>query len=171
MQFDFLGYTFRPRFAQSRVGKRFTAFTPAMSRSSATAIRQTVRKWRLNLRSAASLGTLATWYWPEIRGWIGYYCRFHRSAFGVVSKHIDAALVRWAMRKYKRLRGHKQRATAWLAAKRQQDPCLFPPLGSAESVDGWSNGSSVNREVHAGFCEQLGVRSPWLTQPFSHRPV
>ena len=126
VQFDFLGYTFRPRFAQSRVGKRFTAFIPAMSRSSATAIRQTVRQWRLNLRSDASLETLATRYSPEIRGWIGYYCRFHRSAFGVVSKHIDAALVRWAMRKYKRLRGHKQRATAWLAAKRQQDPYLFP---------------------------------------------
>jgi RNA-directed DNA polymerase len=126
VQFDFLGYTFRPRFAQSRVGKRFTAFTPAMSRSSATAIRQTVRQWRCNLRSDASLETLATRYSPEIRGWIGYYCRFHRSAFGVVSKHIDAALVRWAMRKYKRLRGHKKRATAWLAAKRQQDPYLFP---------------------------------------------
>jgi RNA-directed DNA polymerase len=126
VQFDFLGYTFRPRFAQSRVGARFTAFTPALSRSSATAIRQTVRQWRLNLRSDASLEELATRYSPAIRGWIGYYCRFHRSAFGVVSKHIDAALVRWAMRKYKRLRGHKKRATTWLAAKRQQDPYIFP---------------------------------------------
>jgi len=58
VQFDFIGYTFRPRFAQSRVGKRSTAFSPAMSRSSAKAIRQTVRSWRLSLRSDASLDDL-----------------------------------------------------------------------------------------------------------------
>ncbi len=130
VQFDFLGYTFRPRFAQSRVGKRFTAFTPAMSRSSAKAIRQTVRSWRWSLRSDASLEQLATWYSSAIRGWIGYYCRFHRSAFGVVSKHIDAALVRWAMRKYKRFRGHKKRATQWIAAARRQNPRMFPHWSS-----------------------------------------
>ena len=126
VQFDFLGYTFRPRFAQSRAGKRFTTFSPAMSRLSVTSIRQTVRGWRLNLKSDVSLEMLATRYSPVIRGWIGYYCRFHRTAFGVVSKHIDAALVRWAMRKFKRLRGHKKRATTWLATKRQESPYLFP---------------------------------------------
>ena len=30
VQFDFLGYTFRPRCEQSRVGNRFTAFSPAI---------------------------------------------------------------------------------------------------------------------------------------------
>jgi len=126
VQFDFLGYTFRPRLAQSRVGNRFTAFTPAMSRTAAKAIRQRVRRWRVSLRSDASIEELAAWYSPAIRGWIGYYCRFHRSAFGVISKYIDAALVRWAMRKYKRFRGHKKRAREWLTAKRRHHPTLFP---------------------------------------------
>ena len=44
VQFDFLGYTFRPRLAQSRIGKRFTAFSPAMSRLAAKAIQQRVRR-------------------------------------------------------------------------------------------------------------------------------
>lgn len=126
VQFDFLGYTFRPRSAWSRAGRRFTSFSPAISRSAATAIRQTVRGWRLRLKSSASLEDLARWYSPVIRGWIGYYCRFYRSAFKVIVGHLDEALVRWAMRKYKRFRGHKVRAAIWLAAKRRDNPALFP---------------------------------------------
>jgi len=30
-------------------------------------------------------------------------------------------------------------------------------------VCGWNDGSPVNREVRAGFCEKLGVRFPRLT--------
>ncbi len=126
VQFDFLGYTFRPRFAESRAGARFTAFLPAMSRSAAKSIRQQVRGWRPSLRSEASLEELAHWYSPAIRGWIGYYCRFYRTAFVVIGKHLDAVLVRWAMRKFKRFRGHAKRARTWLAAERQRRPDLFP---------------------------------------------
>ncbi|MFQ5705777.1 MAG: group II intron reverse transcriptase/maturase [Gemmatimonadales bacterium] len=136
VQFDFLGYTFRPRKAVGRAGVIFTSFAPAMSRDAATSIRQTVRGWRVGLRSHASLEDLAHWYSPAIRGWIGYYCRFHASAFAVVSNHLDAALVRWAMRKFKRFRGHRERAISWLAAKRQRRPSLFPHwrLGGAKTV-------------------------------------
>ncbi len=126
VQFDFLGYTFRPRFAESRAGDRFTAFLPAMSRSAAKSIRQQVRRWRPSLRSDASLEELAQWYSPAVRGWIGYYCRFYRTAFVVICKHLDAVLVRWAMRKFKRFRGHEKRTRTWLAAERQRCPDLFP---------------------------------------------
>jgi RNA-directed DNA polymerase len=30
-QFDFLGYTFRPRLARSKTGKKFVSFLPAVS--------------------------------------------------------------------------------------------------------------------------------------------
>ena len=170
VQFDFLGYTFRPRCAQSRVGKRFTAFSPAMSRSAAKAIRQRVRRWRPSLRSDASLEELASWYSPAIRGWIGDYCRFHRSVFGVIAKHIDAALVRWAMRKYKRLRGQQKRARDWLTATMPALPDSIPALGSCGHEYGWNNGSPVSREVHAGFCEQLRVRFPRLAHPYTCMP-
>ena len=36
-------------------------------------------------------------------------------------------------------------------------------LAVVELVFGWNNGSPVSREVHAGFCEKLRVRSPRLT--------
>ena len=133
IQFDFLGYTFKPRKAINRSGRLFTSFSPGISRASAKSIRQTVRGWRLGLKSHASLKDLARWISPRMRGWIGYYCRFNASAFYVVADHLDAALVRWAMRKYKRFRGHKERAIEWLSAARQTQPDLFPHWSSADA--------------------------------------
>jgi RNA-directed DNA polymerase len=126
IQFDFLGYTFRPRPVRSRKGVIFTGFGPAMSRNAATSIRQTIRRWRPSHWSDVPLEELSRWYSPAIRGWMNYYCCFQRSTFKVIADHLDDVLVRWAMRKYKRLRGHKTRAREWLTAKRRQQPSLFP---------------------------------------------
>jgi RNA-directed DNA polymerase len=40
IQFDFLGYTFRPSRSKDRYGRVFVNFTPAISRSAVKAIRQ-----------------------------------------------------------------------------------------------------------------------------------
>jgi RNA-directed DNA polymerase len=125
VQFDFLGYTFRPRTLKNRHGELFTSFAPAMSRSAAKSIRQKVRRWRLHSKSMHSLEALAEMINPTVRGWIGYFCRYHQWSFGRIERHLDIAIVRWAMRKYKRLRGHKKRTHAWLAAKRGTKPSLF----------------------------------------------
>lgn len=126
VQFDFLGYTFRPRVARNRrSGCLFTTFTPAMSRGAMRSIRQSVRGWRLHLRSETSLSALAEWMAPRVRGWIGYYGRFRASAFQAISRHLDRMLIRWAMRKYKRLRAHRRRAWAWLDKMKTERPDLF----------------------------------------------
>jgi RNA-directed DNA polymerase len=123
--FDFLGYTFRPRRVVDRFGRAFTGFTPALSRVSMVSMRQTMRRWRLSLRSEWSLQALAKKMAPRVRGWMAYYCRFRGSAFQVIAEHLDRIIVRWAMRKYKRLRGHKTRAFAWLERVRRRTPDLF----------------------------------------------
>ena len=41
-----------------------------------------------------------------LQGWINYYGRFYKSMLYPVLRHINEYLVRWAMRKYKRLRRH-----------------------------------------------------------------
>src|SRR5712692_6191103 len=46
--FDFLGYTFRPRSASNRNGKRFVSFLPAVSNTAAKRMRRSVRRWRLH---------------------------------------------------------------------------------------------------------------------------
>jgi len=62
---------------------------------------------------------------PRVRGWINYYCRFRGSEFQPVADHLDRIIVRWAMRKFKRLRGHKHRAFAWLDKVKRERPTLF----------------------------------------------
>jgi RNA-directed DNA polymerase len=125
IQFDFLGYTFCLRRSFDRHGRLFTNFTPAISGSAAKALRQEVRSWRLQLKSDKIIADLGRMFNPVISGWFKYYGRFYPSAFYVVGHHINRALVRWAMRKFKRLRGHKSRAIRWVKELAKARPQLF----------------------------------------------
>jgi len=59
------------------------------------------------------------------RGWLNYYGSYYRSAPHPLSDHINRSLKRWAMRKFKRLRGRQRRAAHWLRRIRCQQPGLF----------------------------------------------
>ena len=125
VQFDFLGYTFRPRAILDRNGRLNTGFTPALSRTSMRSMCQSTRRRQLHHRSEWSLDDLAGAVNPQVRGWIGYYCRFRGSAFHRIANHLDRMIVRWAMRKHKRLRGHYRRTRVWLGRVRRERPDLF----------------------------------------------
>ena len=124
-KFDFLGYTFRARRSKNRWGKYFINFSPAVSAEAAKAMRQEMRRWKLHLRSDKAIDDLARMWNPVLRGWIQYYGRFYRSALYPVFRHLDLHLVRWAMRKYRRLRRHRRRATHWLGGLARREPRLF----------------------------------------------
>jgi len=49
----------------------------------------------------------------------------YRSKLISLLRRIDDYLVRWAMKKYKRLRGHPPRARRMLASVHQREPALF----------------------------------------------
>ena len=119
--FDFLGFTFRPRQARSKRGKFFAGFLPAVSNKAAQKIRQTVRCWKLHRLTDKSLEDFAHIYNPVIRGWINYYGSYYKSALYPIFQHLENILSRWAARKYKRLRNCQQQARLWLRniAKRQ----------------------------------------------------
>jgi group II intron reverse transcriptase/maturase len=122
-QFDFLGYTFRPRRSKNRWGKYFVNFSPAASAEATRDFRRELRRWHLHTRSDKSLEDLSRMFNPVLRGWVNYYSQFYKSALYPTFQHLDRILVRWAMRKYKRLRGHQRRAAHWLRriARRQPD--------------------------------------------------
>ncbi len=122
--FTFLGYDFRGRSVLAK-GRLFVGFNPAMSVSAIKAKGKQIRDWHLNRRSGSELSGLAEEINPQVRGWIGYYGAFYRSRLSLVAWRIDQHLVRWAMQKYKRLRGRTLRAWAWLEAVRQHQPTLF----------------------------------------------
>jgi RNA-directed DNA polymerase len=126
IQFDFLGYTFRPRRAKNYRGKPFVSFLPGVSNKAGKAIRATIRAWRLAAtRNNQSLEDLARLVNPSVRGWVNYYGRFYRSALTPVLRHLERALIRWACRKYKRFRGHVTNAAHWLGRVARRDPHLF----------------------------------------------
>ena len=123
--FDFLGYTFRPRRSKNRWGKYFINFSPAISNKAAKGIRQRSRRWCWPLRSDKSLEDLSRMFNPIIQGWINYYGRYYKSARYPTLLQLDRRLVRWATRKYKRLRGHRRRAEHWLHRIAVKQPELF----------------------------------------------
>jgi RNA-directed DNA polymerase len=124
-QFTFLGYTFRPRRARNGSGELFVSFCPAVSDDAAKAMRRTIKRWRLNLRSGKSLDDLAQEINPTVRGWINFYGRFYRSELVSLLENINEHLARWAMRKFKRLRGRPRRARRLLAVIAAREPTLF----------------------------------------------
>lgn len=133
-RFDFLGYTFRPRSSKNATGKVFVSFAPAVSEKAAKAIRQRMRRWQLHQRNDLALEEIARWTYPMLRGWLGYYGRFHASALRRALRTLDDFLVRWAQRKYKRLRAHKGRAWQWLWRVRARQPDLFAHWALASPV-------------------------------------
>ena len=124
-KFDFLGFTFRARTAVGRNGTFFVSFLPAVSDQAAKSIRAKIRSWQIHRSSDKSLKDLAGILNPQIQGWINYYGRFYKSALSPIFKQLNRSLQRWAMRKYKKLRGRKRRAYHWLGRIAKQMRYLF----------------------------------------------
>ncbi|MBV8522987.1 MAG: group II intron reverse transcriptase/maturase [Acetobacteraceae bacterium] len=123
--FDFLGYTFRARRARRPNGETYISFLPAVSNRACKAMRATMRKWRLHRRTDKSLDDLGRMFNRVLIGWINYYGEFRRSVLRQVFKTLNRTLVRWAMRKYKKLRERQRRATHWLGRIARKEPRLF----------------------------------------------
>jgi RNA-directed DNA polymerase len=123
--FDFLGYTFRPRKAKNYRGEYFCNFSPAVSQKAKKQMSRQIRSWHLQRRSGSTLEELSKKINPILRGWVNYYGRYYRSGLCPILRQFDCALMKWAMRKYKRFRS-KQRAVAnWLKAIAKRSPGLF----------------------------------------------
>ncbi|WP_067597223.1 group II intron reverse transcriptase/maturase [Nocardiopsis listeri] len=115
-EFTFLGYTFRPRGVRRRDGKMFTGFNPAVSKDALKKMSERVRSWRLHKCTQFSEADLARWINPIVRGWMGYYGAFYRSALYPLLARINAYLMRWLRKKHKRLRARKKAHEAWVRA-------------------------------------------------------
>ncbi len=101
------------------------SFAPAISAKARKAVGQKIRAWHLNRRSGTDLAGLAEEINPQVRGWFGYYGAFYRSELYSLAARIDEHLVRWAMQKFKRLRGKPRQGMGWLHAVREHQPRLF----------------------------------------------
>ncbi|WP_232292748.1 group II intron reverse transcriptase/maturase, partial [Saccharopolyspora erythraea] len=135
--FTFLGFTFRPRVARSKHGNKFTGFLPAISKGALNKISREVRSWRLHLRTGHTFAALARRINPVVRGWMQYYGAFYRSALHPFLQRINAYLMRWIRKKYKRLRQSKKAKACW-ARITTQHPRMFAHWAWTRDV--WGTG-------------------------------
>jgi len=139
--FTFLGYTFRPRLAKNKWGKHFVSFLPAVSRDAVVAMGREIRSWHIARRSDKSLDDLARMYNSIVQGWINYYGRFYKSMLYPVLRRLNRHLMRWACRKYKRLKRRERKAMHWLAEVARRAPRLFVHWRFGLRPDGWAMGA------------------------------
>lgn len=125
IQFDFLGYTFRPRRAIDVHGEVFLNFSPAVSRTARTKIWETIREWNHHYWVQLTLEEIAKQINPVIQGWINYYGRFNSRILKEVLQRINLKLSRWVRNKFKGFRKHKTRAVYRLGDIALANPDLF----------------------------------------------
>ena len=126
--FTFLGYTFRPRLAKNKWGKHFVNFLPAVSKDAVKTMSREIRSWHIARRSDLSLGDLARMFNSIVQGWINYYGRFYKSMLYPLLRRINDHLMRWACRKYKRLRRREKTSKGTPGTRRPALPSLVRPL-------------------------------------------
>jgi RNA-directed DNA polymerase len=88
-------------------------------------MRQTTREARYQTRTYLSVTDISRLHNPVLRGWLSYYGKFSPSAIYPVLRHFNKTLVAWAMRKYKRLKGHRTRAAIFVEGIAKRQPQLF----------------------------------------------
>jgi RNA-directed DNA polymerase len=125
IEFDFLGYTFRPREARNKQGQNFLSFLPGISKKSQKRIMDTIRGWRLNSRVHQRIEEIAAMINPIIRGWIQYYGKYYPSLLKYFLQSLNFSLARWACRKYKRLRKNTYAGYLWLGKIANREKTLF----------------------------------------------
>jgi group II intron reverse transcriptase/maturase len=125
IDFTFLGFTFRPRAAVDRRGRKFTSFLPAVSRDATVRMLSTIKRWQLQRQTPTTIEDLSARYNPALRGWWNYYGSFYPSAMGRVFHQVDRKLAYWARRKHKRLVGHLRESFYWLGRVARRQPSLF----------------------------------------------
>ena len=126
IEFDFLGYCFRPRLVQnSRDNTLFCSFSSAVSPTALKSMRAKIREFGFRRRTELSLADIAHRINPLLRGWISYYGRYAPSALAPLLRYVNQTLLAWATRKFKRFKAHKIRASHFLQTLTRLNANLF----------------------------------------------
>lgn len=124
-EFDFLGYTFKAVHVMCKDGEMRLNFIASVSKVSAKAFRDKIKSLEIHKKTGCKIDIIAEILNPMLRGWINYFGKFNPSAMKYTLQCVERRLVKWAMCKYKRFRGHRRRAEKWLECVRKREPKLF----------------------------------------------
>jgi len=101
VKFDFLGFSFQPRPAQSQRGGMYLVYGCAISKTSEQSILQNLSRERLQRWSNTTIEEIAGELNPRIRGWINYYGKYRRHKLGRIFRVLRFRLMKWVKNRYK----------------------------------------------------------------------
>jgi len=110
IEFDFLGYTFKAVHIKCKDGKIRSNFIASVSKASAKIFRDKIKSLEIHKKTGCKIDIIAEILNPMLRGWINYFGKYNPSAMKYTLQCTERRLVKWAMCKYKKFRGHRQRA-------------------------------------------------------------
>lgn len=103
VQFDFLGFSYRPRSIHVKQGNgaQFTGFTAEISRDNQKKIRDEINKtvpwWDTRMEITTIAGKLNS----KLRGWINYFGIYSKRNLRRALQCVDYRLIKWLMKKHK----------------------------------------------------------------------
>ena len=135
--FDFLGYTFKPRFCPTKYGLRLLT-AACMSESAKKEVRNKVRDFSIR-KFRGNIQQLSKALNRKIVGWMNYYCKFHKWSTVGLWFWLNRKLIEWTMCN----KGiGKRRSIRWLVQIYKTKPDLFahwallpPTLGKRRISD------------------------------------
>ena len=103
VQFSFLGFSYQPRAARSKHGKRdsYTAFTAEISKENQKKIREEIKgavNWR---NTKMEIKEIADNLNMKLRGWINYFGIYGKKNLRRTLHHLDYHLTKWLKKKHK----------------------------------------------------------------------
>lgn len=114
IEFDFLGYTFKPRLVRSKRNEIFISFTPAVSKKASRKLIEKVKQIKVLKRTQIDLKEIAHELNPITRGWINYFKHYYPSEMYKTLKVINRMIAKWARAKYKKLIRKKTKSFVFL---------------------------------------------------------
>ncbi len=124
-RFTFLGFDFQPRPAKTPQGRMYLVFSPAVGRKAQQKLLEKVNRMLGSHRTHLKLEEVLIEVNSLLRGWMAYFRHFRPSAMRDALHKVDRRLLRWAQRKYKRLRTNQAKARAWLHSVYRSRPWLL----------------------------------------------
>lgn len=118
--FTFLGYTFKPRYCPTKYGLRLLT-SACMSESAKVAIRDKIRRFSIR-KFRGNIQQLSMALRSRIRGWMNYYCKFHKWTTAGLWFWLNKKLIEWRMCNK---RSGKRKAIRWLITVYTTNPKLF----------------------------------------------
>ena len=124
-EFDFLGYTFKPRIVRSKRNGVFTSFTPAVSKKAARKLIEKIKSLKVHRMTQFDLHQIAGVINPIMRGWINYFKHYYASEMDKTISLVNRMLARWLRRKFKKLNRKRSKSFVFLENIAKSNMNLF----------------------------------------------